>query len=159
MRLEVTRKSDLAVRALGELGNGARVKAPELAEVVESTPGYIAQVMTPLVRHGWVRSESGPTGGYSLVVELTDVSVLDVIEAVEGPTNAGRCVLVDRPCAEQGTCALHVPWTRASAQLERELAATSVADVVRTSRNVQRRPNARSRISTTSRSATRRSPS
>jgi Rrf2 family iron-sulfur cluster assembly transcriptional regulator len=115
MRLEVTRKSDLAVRAM-------RV----LAEAVGSTSGFVSQVLNPLVREGWVRSDPGPTGGYSLAVELGSVSVLAVIEAIEGPTDSGRCVLADRPCNESGTCALHVPWLRARAQLRRELDATSV---------------------------------
>ncbi|MGF1599115.1 MAG: hypothetical protein ACFCVK_19710 [Acidimicrobiales bacterium] len=51
-----------------------------------------------------------------------------MIEAIEGPTVSGRCVLADRPCNEVGTCASHVPWLRARAQLLRELDATSVAD-------------------------------
>ena len=129
MRLEVTRKSDLAVRALRTLAESAvRVKGPALAEAVGSTSGFVSQVVNPLVRRGWVRSDPGPSGGYSLGVDLTSVSVLDVIEAIEGPTDSGRCVLADRPCNESGTCALHVPWLRARAQLLRELDATSVAD-------------------------------
>ena len=129
MRLEVTRKSDLAVRALRMLAESAvRVKGPALAEAVGSTSGFVSQVVNPLVRRGWVRSDPGPSGGYSLGVDLTSVSVLDVIEAIEGPTDSGRCVLADRPCNESGTCALHVPWLRARAQLLRELDATSVAD-------------------------------
>jgi hypothetical protein len=42
-------------------------------------------------------------------------------------TVSGRCVLVDRPCEEIGTCALHIPWLRAHAQLLKELSKTSVA--------------------------------
>ena len=129
MRLEVTRKSDLAVRVLRVLAERSdRCKGPDLAEAVGSTVGFVAQVATPLVRTGWVRSEPGPTGGYSLVVDLDTVSVLEVIEAVEGPTDTGRCVLAGRPCSEQGPCALHVPWSRARAQLLHELASVSVAD-------------------------------
>lgn len=131
MRLEVTRKSDLAVRALRSLADHrGRVKGPVLAETVGSTSGFVSQVLTPLVRAGWVRSDPGPSGGYSLAVDLGSVSVLAVIEAIEGPTDSGRCVLADRPCNEAGTCALHVPWLRARAQLLRELGATSVADAV-----------------------------
>lgn len=129
MRLEVTRKSDLAVRALRALAGpepGRRLKGPDLAELVGSTPGFVAQVMTPLVRAGWVRSEPGPTGGYSLRVDLDTVSVLAVVEAVEGPTDTGRCVLADRPCAERGLCALHTAWSRARQELLRELDATTV---------------------------------
>lgn len=129
MRLEVTRKSDLAVRALRALHeSGTRLKASELAELVGSTPGFLSQTMTPLVRAGWARSDPGPTGGYQLLVPLSKVSVLAVIEAIEGPTASGRCVLADRACAERGLCALHEPWTRARDRLLKELQRTSVAD-------------------------------
>ena len=129
MRLEVTRKSDLAVRALRALAdNGGRMKAAELADAVGSTPGFVSQVVNPLVRARWVRSDPGPAGGYALVASLPVLSVLAVVEAIEGPTDTGRCVLVDRQCTESGTCALHVPWMRARAQLLRELDETSVAE-------------------------------
>lgn len=105
-----------------------RMKGPALADAVGSTSGFVSQVLAPLVRAGWVRSDPGPTGGYSLVADLADVSVLAVIEAVEGPTDTGRCVLVDRACNDRGTCALHVPWLRARAELLRELDSTPVAD-------------------------------
>ena len=103
------------------------MKGPELAEVVGSTSGFVSQVMVPLVRLGWVRSDPGPTGGYALAVDLETVSVLAVIEAIEGPTDSGRCVLADRPCEEGGPCALHVPWTLARSQLLAKLDAVSVA--------------------------------
>ena len=129
MRLEVTRKSDLAVRSLQALAEcPERVKGPALAELVGSTSGFVSQVLTPLVRAGWVRSDPGPAGGYSLVVDLGEVTVLAVIETIEGPTASGRCVLADRPCDERGTCALHFPWLRARAQLLSQLEAISVAE-------------------------------
>lgn len=104
-----------------------RLKGPELAEAVGSTPGFVPQVIAPLVRAGWVHSDPGPTGGYSLVADLRQVSIRSVIEAVEGPTDTGRCVLADRPCNEAGACALHTPWLRARSQLLRSLERTSVA--------------------------------
>lgn len=115
-----------SLRALSEAGG--RVKAPDLAEQVGSTSGFVSQILAPLVREGWVRSDPGPNGGYSLRNDLAALSVLAVIEAVEGPTDTGRCVLADRPCDESGTCALHVPWQRARAQLLDELDSISVAD-------------------------------
>lgn len=122
MRLEITRRSDLATRALIELGEREqRTKAGALAEAIGTTPGFLSQAMTPLAAKGWVQSVPGPTGGYVLAVDLEDVSVLDVIEAVEGPTDAGRCVLEDRPCGTAGPCALHQPWQRARSQLVKEL--------------------------------------
>jgi Rrf2 family protein len=129
MRLEVTRKSDLAVQALRVLAaSPQRMKGPQLAAAVGSSSGFVSQVLTPLVRAGWVRSDPGPSGGYSLTADLEDVSVLAVIETIEGPTDAGRCVLADRPCNERGMCALHVPWLRARSQLLAQLSVTTVAD-------------------------------
>ncbi len=129
MRLEVTRKSDLAVRALRALdAHDERLKGPELAERVGSSAGFVSQVLAPLVRAGWVRSDPGPHGGYRLDTDLSALSILDVIEAVEGPTDAGRCVLADRPCNEHGQCALHVPWVRARDLLLKQLRSTSVAE-------------------------------
>ena len=96
--------------------------------MVGSTPGFVSQVLTPLVRAGWVRSDPGPAGGYSLTADLDEVSVLAIIETIEGPSDSGRCVLADRPCDDDGTCALHVPWLRARVQLRAELDAISVAE-------------------------------
>jgi Rrf2 family iron-sulfur cluster assembly transcriptional regulator len=133
MRLEVTRKSDLAVRSLQALASRPdRVKGPDLATMVGTTAGFVSQVLTPLVRAGWVRSDPGPTGGYSLTADLEEVSVLAVIETIEGPTESEHCVLSDRPCNERGTCALHVPWLRARAQLLAQLGAISVAEAAAT---------------------------
>ena len=117
MRLEITRRTDLATRALLYLADqGERTKSSALAEAVGTSPGFLSQAMTPLVAAGWVRSDPGPTGGYTALADPSTVSVLDVIEAVEGPTDTGRCVLEDRPCAGAAVCALHRPWSSARAQ-------------------------------------------
>jgi Rrf2 family protein len=128
MRLEITRRSDLATRALMELARrGSRTKAVDLAEAIGTTRGFLSQAMTPLAQRGWVRSEPGPAGGYVLTVDLAEVNVLEVIEAIEGPSDSGRCVLEDRPCSEEGRCALHQPWQRARSQLLEELSQSSLA--------------------------------
>ena len=126
VRLEVTRKAELGVRALAALlPAGTRRKASELAGQLDTTPGFLAQVMTPLVRAGWVGSVPGPTGGY--VATTSDVSVLQVIEAVDGPTSTGRCVVADAPCDGRTPCVLHAAWKAARAALTDTLAATPVA--------------------------------
>ena len=128
MKLEITRKADLATRALLVLGEvGRRSKSSELASSIGTTPGYLAQVMAPLVIRGWVQSEPGPAGGYMNGVDLGEISVLEVIEAVEGSTDTGRCVLQRRSCLSAGPCALHQPWSRARNQLLDELASTPLS--------------------------------
>ena len=130
MRLEITQRADLAVRALVLLGRSpARLKGGQLSAALGTTPGFMPQVMSPLVGAGWVRSEPGPTGGYHLVVRPEEVSVLAVIEAVDGATDDGRCVVADHPCARRAPCVLHTAWVRAREELIGALRTTTVAEV------------------------------
>ncbi len=130
MRLEITRKSDLAVRALGVLRSTDRTKGSDLAARIGTTPAFVSQVMAPLVRNGWVRSDPGPTGGYELSTDLDEISMLDVIEAIEGPTVNGTCVLRGGPCPTDKNCALHDAWLMARGALLDELAAIPLTAVL-----------------------------
>jgi Rrf2 family protein len=130
MRLEISRRADLAVRALLELRRtDERVKADVLATSLQTTAGFVPQVVGPLVKRGWVRSDPGPRGGYCLTADLEALNVLDVIEAVDGPTDAGRCVVADGPCGRAPHCALHDAWARARGELLAHLAAQSMASL------------------------------
>lgn len=130
MRLEITRRADLAVRSMTALAEvGGPLKGSQLAEVLDATPGYMSQVLNPLVKVGWVASEPGPSGGYHLVADISRVSVLDVVEVIDGPTDDGRCVVADRPCSETAPCALHHAWARARHVLTSTLADLSLADI------------------------------
>ena len=128
VRLEITRRAELAIRALALLTRSPeRVKASVLAESLGTTVGFVPQVLGPLVRAGWVQSDPGPTGGYRSRVGDGDVSVLQVIEAVDGATDVGRCVVADRPCQAANPCVLHAAWTQARAELVRVLQSTPVS--------------------------------
>ncbi len=105
-----------------------RVKGPELAKEIGTTSGFLSQALTPLVKKGIVISDPGPTGGYSLGREIDKISVLEIIEAIEGPTVSGVCVLADQPCGDDTNCALHHAWFKARTQLLNELDSTSVAE-------------------------------
>ena len=131
MRLDITRRADLAVHAMALLaGSPVRWKASALAQELGTTVGFVPQVVGPLIKAGWVRSEPGPTGGYIAVVAPADVSVLAVIEVVDGATEGGRCVVADRPCRADKPCTLHRAWTKARGELMGVLAATTIGDVL-----------------------------
>jgi Rrf2 family iron-sulfur cluster assembly transcriptional regulator len=130
MRLEITRRAELAVRAMVVLGSAnGRLKAPALAGELGTTSGFVPQIVGPLVKAGWVRSDPGPSGGYVSCVGLEDVSVLEVIEAVDGATDVGRCVVADRPCDGGAPCSLHAAWVRARHELVGVLGDTPLSAV------------------------------
>ena len=76
MRLELTKRTDLAFRALTAIDNdpGHRLNGASLAEALDITTHYLPHVMAPLTRSGWIMSTSGPRGGYALVINLNDIN-------------------------------------------------------------------------------------
>lgn len=125
MRLELSVRTDLALRALRELAKEQRrITRADLASALGTTPDFLARVMGPLVREDWVDSRRGRNGGYELTEEGRGASVLDVILIEEGiPTS--RCVLRFGPCNANEMCALHDPWMKARDAMLAELATAS----------------------------------
>lgn len=128
MRLELSRKTDLALKAVTHLAssNGAPISGRELATALDTTHHFLPQVMKPLVGHKYVVSSPGPTGGYRLNVDLGNTTLLEIIEAIEGPFDLGRCISTGEPCPAQESCALHIPWTRAKNAVLAELGAVTL---------------------------------
>ena len=105
------------------------MKAPELARLLSTTPAFITQVVGHLVRAGWVRSDPGPSGGYSLSVDLGTLTVLQVVEAVDGEIDDGRCVVEARACGTTSPCVMHLAWSRARAELMHTLGAMALSEL------------------------------
>ena len=122
MRLELFRRTDLSLRALERLAaSNSGMAGAQLADSIGTTTNYLSQVMRPLVRAGWVAATSGPKGGYHFQGDLDEISVLSVVETVEGPTDNQQCVLKGTPCPTVESCAFHSSWVRARDALVNEL--------------------------------------
>jgi len=129
MRLELAQRTDIALRALQTLCScGERVPGSELAETLDTTHQYLPQIMSPLVRRRWVSSSRGPRGGYQLEAELGSITVLDLIEVMEGPTDTNTCVLSGETCDASDPCAMHGAWSQARDALLARLSSMSLAD-------------------------------
>ena len=130
MRLEITRRTDLALQALRALAaEPVTWKGDELAAAIGTTPGFLGQALAPLVHAGWVDSAFGPSGGYRWAEPPDPPSLLDVIVAIEGPLRENQCVLHNRTSCAIVTggpvCALHEGWLRARVALLDVLRSTS----------------------------------
>lgn len=111
MSLSFQRRTDLALSALRFLAESQdSVPGSNIADALGTTVAFLPQVMSPLVKAGWVESGRGPGGGYRLTDLAGEVSILDVVERTEGPPDDGRCVLRDAPCPGEETCEMHAVW-------------------------------------------------
>lgn len=127
MRLELSNRTDIAFKALAHLDSHRESTGKATAEAIATTSNYLPQVLKPLVDRGLIAGTPGPGGGYRLTTDLEHVSVLEVIEAMEGKTVQNQCVLRGAPCPAPEPCALHDSWQRARDALLAELGSTSVA--------------------------------
>ena len=132
MRLELTKRGDNAVRAMLALARepaGSLLSARRIAEAMDIPVRFLPQVLGDLSRAGLVEAETGRAGGYRLARAAADVSLLDVIEAVEGDSRRRVCVLRGGPCRLNGVCDVHAVFAAAQDDLLARLARATVASV------------------------------
>ena len=131
MRLEISRKTHLAIEAIWVLDDQqSRIQGAALASRIGTSSAFLAQVMAPLVRSGWVDSVTGRSGGYALAVDPNSISVLELVEAVEGPTDDG-CALRGGECSSVDRCAIHDAWVKAREALVAELSTRPITSIPR----------------------------
>jgi Rrf2 family protein len=132
VELSLGRRADYAIRATLDLARhhgGPLRKSRQIGEAMDVPASYLPQIMALLVRSGLVSSTAGPRGGYGLARRPADISLLDVVTAVDGEVVASGCVLHGGPCRWEAACAVHVPWARAQHALTEVLAATTFLEV------------------------------
>lgn len=134
MRLDLTRRADYAVRAvlaLGRTTDDGRLSVRRVATEQRIPTQFLPLIMRDLVRAGLVEGTTGRAGGYRLARAPAEVSLLDIVEAVEGDSRRRTCVLRGGPCANSAVCDVHAAFADAQQALLERLARVSVADLVR----------------------------
>jgi len=132
MQLSLKRKGDYAVRAMISVGRhhgtGLR-QARQISTEMHIPYKTLTLILAGLVAEGLLKATHGPNGGYRLARQPSDISLLDIVEAAEGPATFDHCVLRNGPCDWKETCPVHDTWARTQEALTRELASTSLADI------------------------------
>jgi len=133
MQVTLGRKGDYSVRAMLDVARHSdtgRRKAREIASEMEIPQPYVAQILADLVRQGLLTAVAGPAGGYTLSRPASEITLLEVAEAAEGPTTLESCVLRGGPCDWTSVCPVHETWSRGQNALTATLAATTFADLI-----------------------------
>lgn len=118
-----------------------RPSSRDLAEMQGIPSAMVAKIMPRLEKAGIVSSSDGISGGYALARSPADVTVLDVVDAIEGERKLFDCKEVRRGCilfggsppawSVSGVCRIHATMIRAEKQMRSELSKTTVADLAR----------------------------
>jgi Rrf2 family protein len=128
VRVRLGRKGDYAIRAVLHLarhqGQGRR-KARQISEDMGIPENYLPQILAQLVAAGLVTSLAGRDGGYALARPASEITLLDVIEVVEGPVEVAECVINGGPCRWENQCSVHRFWSAAQDAFREQLRETT----------------------------------
>lgn len=110
--MNINQATDYGFRAvlyLAEQAKGEVVEAQAIAQSQSIPMRFLLKIMPSLIKAGIVRSQRGVGGGYTLAKEPGEITLLDVIEAVEGPFYLNRCLIDESFCSKNGPphCKVH----------------------------------------------------
>lgn len=126
----VTREADYAIRCVLEVARQGRVSAARVAELQGISPTFLGKIVQSLARAGILSTRRGVGGGVTLAVPLEQITLLRVIEAVEGPLCLNDCVADPPQCPQIDTCPVYPYLDRAQDAL-RALLTVTLADLER----------------------------
>jgi len=114
--MQLTRAADYAIRVMihmAGLSAGTTVRLRTLATAVAVPESFLAKVLQTLTRAGLVTSRRGPDGGFELVPSSMQATLLDVMDAIEGPIQLNCCLGEDGACEQKDWCPAHSVWAEA----------------------------------------------
>jgi Rrf2 family protein len=132
--VNISMKSRYAVRALTELARreesqpGRPVRLSEIADSRDMPLQFLEQVFAALRRAGVVRSRRGAAGGYTLAHPAGEITVLEVVAALDGVPSPAECT--QGQCDRLDSCGASSVWIEAQAALEAVLGGTTIGDLL-----------------------------
>ena len=131
--MQITRQADYAVRAVLYLAGREqteRVTTAEIGRAQQIPLTFLAKIIAQLSTAGIVRSTRGSHGGVTLALPPVEVSLLDIVEVIDGPVVLNDCVADRSLCLMGDNCPVHSVWCSAQAELVDRLMRTNFGDLV-----------------------------
>ncbi len=126
--MQITRQADYTVRAvlyLAQLGCDQRAATSQIAQEQRIPPSFLAKIVSQLSVAGILQTSRGARGGVSLARDPENISILEVVEAIDGPILLNECVSGNgSSCTFGDTCPMRPLWCDAQAELVNRLTRT-----------------------------------
>jgi Rrf2 family protein len=131
--MQITRQADYAVRAiyyLSILGVDKRASTSQIAKEQHIPPSFLAKIISQLSVAGLLHTSRGARGGVSLARDPKDITMRDVVEAIDGPIQLNECVNDAHGCKFDKDCPMRTMWCEIQDDLTSRLENTTFADFV-----------------------------
>ena len=131
--MQITRQADYAVRAvlhLAQMKNGDRAATSIVAKEQHIPPSFLAKIISQLSIAGLLHTSRGARGGITLARDPKEITLLEVIEAIDGPIQLNECVGEDGVCTFDSTCPIKSVWCDAQDELVARLKRTDFGQLL-----------------------------
>ena len=133
--IRLTRQSDYGIVLMTRLAAQPALgqSAPELAGTLEIPLPMVSKILKLLAKEGLLTSQRGAKGGYSLARPIEEISIADIVEALEGPIAITDCTdetVSAHDCSRESICSVRGHWHVINQAVSRALSAVSLADMV-----------------------------
>ena len=131
--MQITRQADYATRAVLYLArhrNGKQIATSQIAKAQSIPSSFLAKIISQLSIAGLIRTFRGAHGGISLARDPQQITLLQVIEAIDGPIQLNVCVSGEDDCALEENCPVQSVWSDAQKDLITKLSNTNFARLI-----------------------------
>jgi Rrf2 family protein len=131
--MQITRQADYAVRAvlhLAKMKKGERATTSSIAKEQRIPPSFLAKIISQLSVAGLLHTSRGARGGVTLARDPKDITLLKVVEAIDGPIQLSECVTEDEVCPFNDQCPIRTVWREAQDELVARLKKTDFAQLL-----------------------------
>jgi Rrf2 family iron-sulfur cluster assembly transcriptional regulator len=118
--MQITRAAEYAIRGVLYLCSqpaGSVCLLSEISERQQIPPSFLSKIFQNLSKAGIVSSTRGTGGGFTLIKDPKDITLLEVVEAIEGQISLNICLTNGQTCDRQMACAVHEVWQEAQEHL------------------------------------------
>ena len=132
MGLQLTRGSEYAIRAMMYLAARPAAEVSSLRDVgrEQNIPeSFLAKIFQSLVHSGLVVSQRGAHGGFALARPGSQITVAQVVQAIDGPVSLNGCVLWPETCERSQICTMHRVWIAAQERMLDVLSGVTFAEL------------------------------
>lgn len=133
--MEISRRTDYGVRVildLATLRDGERASTHEIADRQQIPNPFLAKIISQLSLSGLVTTYRGAGGGVRLALPPSEITLLHVIEALDGPVRLNRCLIQPSACPRNNHCPVHEVWAEAQAGIIGLLGSTTFDQLAET---------------------------
>lgn len=132
--MKISTRGRYALRILMDLAKFIGDEKPRMISDICKSQGlsrkYVGRLIIPLCRAGWVESKRGAKGGYFMRCDPDKLTLLEVIEVMEGKVSVAPCLACVRKCKREKICTARVTWDIINQRIREDLSKITLREII-----------------------------